>query len=441
MSEEILKFQEYYPISVKGMDGLYTPKKTIQLLPIGTIFLKDKMTGKVQQMDITPELCNQIVDNFRNNVRGQKIPITLEHDAVEAEGWIVDCYATDQGFFVIPDYGEDMLWKIRNGKLGYASIELTRNWLNPMDGITYDPVLIAVALTIQPVIKNITGIIEGFSENFATLDEITPNEEKKKSCSEDMPIENECKPLADIVNEIEQLKTHPEIFNKKGAPQTRALLKNALDNIKKYVKEDDTVDKSQTPENQETSVNLSEINKSWELKLSEVQRQAEEKIRLSEEAKAKAESSQKEAEEKLKLSEAGKEELNKRVETLEEKDSEKDDVILFSELQSKGQILPKDKEKFMADMKKARNRDKVLKFSEPSLATSYKDMIDDYKARPVVIKFGEVGFTPPDVDKQEDKGAQVLALSETLQKEKGMSKNAAIKEATKQLNYSYKNSK
>lgn len=440
MNEEVLKFQEYYPISERGTDGLYTPKKVIQLLPTGKVFLKDKVTGRVQEMDITPELCSQITENFKNNIRGQKIPITIEHDAIEAEGWVADCYNNSSGFFVIPDYSEDILWKIRNGKLGYASIELLRNWMNPMDGKTYDPVLAAVALTIQPVIKNITGIIEGFSEGMVTTDE-----DKKKSCSEDLPSagDEEYKSLSDIVSELQQietaLKTHPEVFKKTGAPQTRALLKNALDNIKKYVKEDDTVDKSQTPENQETSVNLSEINKSWELKLSEVQRQAEEKIRLSEEAKAKAESSQKEAEEKLKLSEAGREELNKRVETLEEKDAEKDDIILFSELQSKGQILPKDKEKFMADMRKSRSRDKVLKFSEPSLATSYKDMIDDYKGRPSVIKLGEEGFSLPDIDKKEDKGEQVVALSETLMKEKGLNKGEALKEAKRQLNYDYKN--
>ncbi len=115
--------------------------------------------GKIK---VTKEVLTEMVRNFKNNVRGQQLPINVEHmRELGALGHIADMYTSSDGesLWIVPEfnnYGKNMV--IDKQAFMYASFEFFREWKNEETGQTYQHVPIGTAMTNYPRIKNMATI-------------------------------------------------------------------------------------------------------------------------------------------------------------------------------------------------------------------------------------------------------------------------------------------
>lgn len=154
MSEELfidlMRFSE---------DGTALPSK-IQILPIGKW-----NTLNHGSFEITKDMLQQAVKNFKEGKLRAGVPLTIEHGKSSqymdaAAGWFKDIYADDTGLWGVPDYtelGKDLL----NKKIyKYISAEYDFRHIDPMDkNNVVDNVLTAATLTNKPLFRNLKPLI------------------------------------------------------------------------------------------------------------------------------------------------------------------------------------------------------------------------------------------------------------------------------------------
>jgi phage I-like protein len=116
-------------------------------LPVG-----DYQTSKYGELNFTPQFCQQIVDNWKNKVLGEREPfIDVEHDRGEAQGWVKDLQFKDDGLYADIEWTPVGREKVERKLYKYFSVDLAK--VISLDGSEHFPVLIAIALTNQPVIN------------------------------------------------------------------------------------------------------------------------------------------------------------------------------------------------------------------------------------------------------------------------------------------------
>lgn len=151
----------------KELDGLlaltipaplaFDETKPIQVLRVGKWEFDD-----YGEVEITPDDIKLAVQNFKDNIRGQKIPINIEHEhTLGAIGWVDDMWASDDGksAYIRPtwtDQGKDLV--ITKKSFAYSSPEYYRRWKNPETKANHRSVISGVAVTNYPRLKNMEAI-------------------------------------------------------------------------------------------------------------------------------------------------------------------------------------------------------------------------------------------------------------------------------------------
>lgn len=187
-------------------DNTGIPKDKIQLFPVGTVKVTDYETKEVSELYCTNEMLQEIEANWRDNARGQKIPIEIKHEDSGARGWIENVqYIQNLGLFVTPDYNPLGTEELNKKIWGYASAELVKNYTNSITGKKYGIVLSGVSLTNRPVVKLITSVLQGFSENkiLSTLKEVIPTQKQSMTTEEfSVAVKGYCATITNILNSI-----------------------------------------------------------------------------------------------------------------------------------------------------------------------------------------------------------------------------------------------
>lgn len=116
---------------------------------------------------VTPQIAEQYVKNFKDNVRGQDIATNFDHGedkskGNKASGWIKDVEARQDGLFIKVAFTPTAVEELKNGEWRYFSSECFDTWTNPMDQKEYQHVLVGGALTNKPWVKDMLPI--NFSE-------------------------------------------------------------------------------------------------------------------------------------------------------------------------------------------------------------------------------------------------------------------------------------
>lgn len=128
----------------------------IQILRVGKWHFDQY--GDVQ---ITTQDIRQFVENFRTNVRRQKLPINIEHKSeLGSYGYIKQVYANsdDTELWVVPEYTADGAEQVKSGKWMYTSAEFYRDYEDAESGTKAANVLIGLAMTNYPRIKSMQEV-------------------------------------------------------------------------------------------------------------------------------------------------------------------------------------------------------------------------------------------------------------------------------------------
>lgn len=120
------------------------------------------------EVNITEDVVNVMLDNFRNKVYGQDIPITYEHFGMDsakgrkAAGWVQDIAVRDDGMYWFVSFTEEAAKEIAADEWRYFSPEWYDVWQNPETGTLYTYVVNGGALTNTPFFKGMQPL--NFSE-------------------------------------------------------------------------------------------------------------------------------------------------------------------------------------------------------------------------------------------------------------------------------------
>jgi Mu-like prophage I protein len=125
---------------------------------------------------VTKENGQQYVKNFKENVRGQDLPVGFNHGVdlakgEKAAGWIRDVEARDEGVFVKVEFTPPAVEELKNGEWKYFSSESFDEWEHPHTKEKHKYVLAGGSLTNKPWVKGMLPI------NFS---EVLTEEDKKK---------------------------------------------------------------------------------------------------------------------------------------------------------------------------------------------------------------------------------------------------------------------
>ena len=143
-------------------------------------------TGKFKhpeygEFDITKADLQEMARNFKANVRGQDIPIDIDHDHKGgAVGWIRSVQVKDgDALWATPEWTEDGERLVADGRFKYFSPHFGP-WEDPESGAKHRLVLMSGAITNFPFLKNMQPI--ALSE-FATYkeDKMAPDEQKPEA--------------------------------------------------------------------------------------------------------------------------------------------------------------------------------------------------------------------------------------------------------------------
>jgi hypothetical protein len=124
---------------------------------------------KSGHFEITAADLQMFKDNFDNNIRGQQLPIDVDHSG-GAVGWYralsVEGSGPDSRLMAIPDWNADGEKAVGGGVYKYFSPEFLRQWRDEQ-GVTHKNVLIGGAITNYPFLKNMEPIaLSEFKERF-----------------------------------------------------------------------------------------------------------------------------------------------------------------------------------------------------------------------------------------------------------------------------------
>lgn len=130
--------------------------KPVQILRTGKWNFRD-----VGPLEVTPVDIIEFADNFAKGVRRQEIPINAEHQKhFGALGFLKSVYTTnnDTELWGEPDYNAAGTQQVQEGRWKYNSAELMRFMEDPETGVIYKNVLIGLAHTNYPRIKDMAAI-------------------------------------------------------------------------------------------------------------------------------------------------------------------------------------------------------------------------------------------------------------------------------------------
>jgi len=135
----------------------YVEGQPIQILPaVGR--WKNPRYGDI---DVTEQMQQEFVDNFEANVRGQRLPIGVEHMPAEgAVGRLKSVFRKGvEGVFAIPEWTGRGAQFLKEKRFGYISPEFYRQWEHPQTGVKHTNVLAGAAVTNNPFFKGMQEVM------------------------------------------------------------------------------------------------------------------------------------------------------------------------------------------------------------------------------------------------------------------------------------------
>jgi hypothetical protein len=138
---------------IDGIDDVAGNTVDIEMLRIGIFMHK-----KYGELDITDEMLETMVTNFKNNIVGREVSFDWNHKAEAASGWLKNVRIEDGvliGTTELTDEGKD---SIKKKKYGYFSIEYSDDYENPETGEKHGPTIVGGALTNRPFMTKLKKI-------------------------------------------------------------------------------------------------------------------------------------------------------------------------------------------------------------------------------------------------------------------------------------------
>lgn len=179
------KFSVSIPIKLNE-DGTVGDITDIEMLKTGFFF--HSMYGSI---NITDNVLNSFIKNFKANILGRDIAFDVEHDYTEgATGWLKKLRKVnrknsdkDERTFLVgsvdfTDLGRDL---IKSGKYKYFSIEYSLDFKDREDhNKSYGPTVLGGALTNRPYIPGLRPIKVGDKIKFSEDEKLVENESFKE---------------------------------------------------------------------------------------------------------------------------------------------------------------------------------------------------------------------------------------------------------------------
>lgn len=164
----------------EGDDGVHVPTR-VQLFRTGTFKKWDDDRKKWIHFSITRETLSEIVENWKNKVRGVDIALDFAHKSdEEAAAWFTDLVLEDEKKDSIlwgeVDWTPDGRAAVAGKKFRYISPDFAFGWTDNETGDEYGATLFGAGLTNRPVIKNMAPTVE--------LTEVKTMAKKPKKISE-----------------------------------------------------------------------------------------------------------------------------------------------------------------------------------------------------------------------------------------------------------------
>lgn len=140
------------------LDEIEKPKFWYNVLPISK-FVYVLPSGKKETIEITKELCEKIVDNFKQGIPHYQPPVNISHnDFAGSYGTVIDMEAKDDGLWILVELTEEGYELVKNGKFRYMSAEFTERYVEKKTGQEVGPVFLGVALTNRPAHPEVAEI-------------------------------------------------------------------------------------------------------------------------------------------------------------------------------------------------------------------------------------------------------------------------------------------
>lgn len=448
MKNEIVKLS--WPIGADLYDEGGGVKDAISILKIGNIKYGDKT------IEVIPDFLSKILENFKLNVRKTKVPIEIGHEDSGAYGWVKDLWIEGNFMNMEVEWNDKGACLLRNKEYAYVSPEIIMNYIDSMDdnNIEYGPVLSGVTLTNRPVQKGFTQVLEGFSE--ITKEEKMNKKTAELACKgkdEKVSMENDGEPemivdevpegeaegdISSIISELKKLQdkisSHSSLKYKKGAPTLKTALKmvqGMLGNFepKKDIPKEDKSKMSETAANETKDLQVmfseqmeaykKQVEEANKIQFAEMEKKFEaEKIALAEAKKV--------AEEKALLAE-------ETVKKFAEEASLSEEASFVKELTRVGKLLPKQEAATKTILSETRKQTATVKLSEGqvSLYDTVRAFLSELEP---VIDYNQKSTAT--AQKELTKEEMLLAETQKIQQEKGVSYEVALSEANKKIGYS-----
>jgi len=129
----------------------------VQVLRAGHWNHEDAPGGTLVIDDTTLEAIEKA---FRDGIRGQELPVNLNHRQSDfVVGWVRDLERTDGALYAVVDVVDrDAAEAVKQQKLRYSSAELLFNYTDPETQQVYPAVLKGLALTNYPFLKRLEPV-------------------------------------------------------------------------------------------------------------------------------------------------------------------------------------------------------------------------------------------------------------------------------------------
>lgn len=148
---------------------------TIEIIRVGKVYGRG--------LTVTESMLDDFISNFENKVYRTDLQVNLRHDREgEAAGWIKSLYKQDGVLFAVVEWTPLGVEKISSKQFRYTSSELAPTYLDPVTGKDIKNVLIGVALTNIPQIKDMAPVSLSellCSENYLSFYENNMKEKAK----------------------------------------------------------------------------------------------------------------------------------------------------------------------------------------------------------------------------------------------------------------------
>lgn len=111
------------------------------------------------EVEIGPDDLQQYADNFKRNVRRQKLPVVIEHNhELGSYGWVRDMFVDGDALYAQVDWTERGADLVQSEAFKYISGELFPEWEDPESQTVHKNVPSAISITNFPRIKNMREI-------------------------------------------------------------------------------------------------------------------------------------------------------------------------------------------------------------------------------------------------------------------------------------------